>query len=156
MHQNECNNHFFFNVVKWSFVSITPVSSDKRFSTRRAPQSEGRCMSLKYESNRDVWYRCEQTINWQAGKQTHLKMKRYSLGSVLALRFSVLQPPSRSFDFVCVCRVNARVCVCDTQIKEARGWRRLLWHLEASTGSSAHLFIDKDMRGTNTSHYIAN
>lgn len=60
----------------------------------------------------EISSRWEQTINWQAENWRNLNMKRYSLGSVQALHFSVLRPPSRSFDLVCACCVNMCEGVC--------------------------------------------
>lgn len=51
-------------------------------------------------------------------------MKRYSLGFVQALHFSVLVPPSGSVN-TCMCACECKY-KCNTHIKEARGGRQLL------------------------------
>lgn len=159
MVQNECNNQICHLFVLKLFLSLIRGMSEKKVSARGAPQSEGRCItpvlkvwvtqrydldgnkqSTDRQVNRGIW-RWKDTV-WGLFR-LYTSQFCYRLQAALILCVSAL--------WMCVCEF-----VWNTQIKEVRGWGRLLWHLEASTGSSAHLFIDKGWGGKNTSHYIAN
>lgn len=138
----------FFCFLVWKIESYL-------FSVRRAAQSEGRCICVESVSQTEIWSRWEQITT---DRQVNSGISRWKDTVWGLFRLYSSEFCYRLQASLILCVFAAWMCeyVRGTQIKGVRGWGRLLWHLEASAGWGAHLFIDKDRRRTNTSHYIVN